>query len=334
MKKILVGLFLVIAFVAANADQPVIVWAERLNVRAAPSTEAPIVGQVSRGDRLVVTPISISWAKIVLGAEIDGYVSKRYLRLSNQQNAIENHNPEFLHDAVTDNRNETDYSPFSLLFFLVLMIFFTKAFSFRSEKKESAGRGTEPEIKSDPVAHHRSTIDANATNVRKDLHDASQTKSLDIGQLPKTIHDFPLMKVEHVIDGDTVMVASTWKTTKIRLDSIDCPEDGQPWGNIATAGLIKMIGGRWVRIEEHGEDHYGRLLATIYVEDLNESEWINVNEKMVAKGHAWVMRKYYDHLPRRRKDNLNRLERWARTRKVGLWRTRNPVPPWRWRRGQ
>jgi endonuclease YncB( thermonuclease family) len=286
MKKILVGLFLVFAFVAAIADQPVIVLAEKLNVRAGPSIEAPIVGQVSRGDRLIVTLISISWAKVDLGSETNGYVSRRYLRLSDQPNAMENQKPELLHDAVPRNRNETDYLPWSMLLVLALAIFFAKAFSFISEKKESAGRETEPEKKSDPVSHYRSTIDANATDLRRDLHDASQTQSLDIGKPPKTIRDFPLMKVEHVIDGDTVIVASTWKTTKIRLDSIDCPEDGQPWGDIATAGLIKMIGGRRVRIEEHGEDHYGRLLATIYVEDMNESEWINVNEKMVAKGHA------------------------------------------------
>lgn len=137
--------------------------------------------------------------------------------------------------------------------------------------------------------------------------------------------------MDYIIDGDTVIVSSSWKRTKIRLDSIDCPEDGQPWGDIATAGLIKMIGGQRVQIEEHGEDHYGRLLATIYVQHGRESGLINVNEKMVAKGHAWVMRKYYNHLPQHRKDKLNRIEKWARTKKVGLWGTPKPIPPWRWR---
>ena len=65
----------------------------------------------------------------------------------------------------------------------------------------------------------------------------------------KTIQAFPLVKVEFVVDGDTIIVSEGWKKTKIRLDSIDCPEDGQPWGDIATAGLIKMIGGKKVRIK-------------------------------------------------------------------------------------
>jgi endonuclease YncB( thermonuclease family) len=62
-------------------------------------------------------------------------------------------------------------------------------------------------------------------------------------------------------------------------------------------------------------------------------EWVNVNERMVTLGHAWVMRKFYDHLPDDRQRNLNRLEAWARSKKVGLWRTPSPVPPWRWRGG-
>lgn len=141
----------------------------------------------------------------------------------------------------------------------------------------------------------------------------------------------PRVKVEHVIDGDTVIVSQSLDEVRLRLYSIDCPESGQPWGSTATAGLVKLIGGRYVHMEQHGVDKHGRTLATIYVRDRDDSEWINVNERMVTLGHAWVMRKYYDRLPKRRKDQLNRLERWARSKRVGLWRTPNPMPPWRWR---
>jgi len=140
------------------------------------------------------------------------------------------------------------------------------------------------------------------------------------------------VKVKYVLDGDTVIVSGFWQEIRIRLDSIDCPEDGQDWGNTAKYGLIKLIGERRVRIEEFGLDHYGRTLATIYIQNDDDSKWINVNERMVTLGHAWVMRMYYDHLPQARKDQLNRLERWARSKKVGLWKTPNPIPPWKWRR--
>ena len=50
------------------------------------------------------------------------------------------------------------------------------------------------------------------------------------------IQALPLVKVEHVIDGDTVIVSTDTSEVRIRLDSIDCPEDGQEWGDIATRG--------------------------------------------------------------------------------------------------
>lgn len=122
-------------------------------------------------------------------------------------------------------------------------------------------------------------------------------------------------KVKYIIDGDTIIVSRSWRKFKIRLDSIDCPENGQHWGDIAKFGLIKLIEGRNVRLEEHGLDYYGRTLATVYVQHSYGSEWINVNERMVTLGHSWVMRRFYDHLPKDRQAKLNRLERWAKSKK-------------------
>lgn len=138
-------------------------------------------------------------------------------------------------------------------------------------------------------------------------------------------------RVVRVIDGDTVDVSKFNRRVRIRLDSIDCPEDGQPWGETAKAGLIKLIGGKSVRLEEHGRDPYGRTIATLYVRSEEGSDWLNVNERMVILGHAWVMRRFYSHLPRERQIALNRMEAWAKSKKVGLWKTSNPIPPWEWR---
>jgi endonuclease YncB( thermonuclease family) len=69
---------------------------------------------------------------------------------------------------------------------------------------------------------------------------------------------------------------------------IDCPEDGQEWGDIATRGLIKLIGGKSVRLEAHGTDSHGRTLGTLFVYLQHKGEWQNVNERMVTLGHAWV----------------------------------------------
>jgi endonuclease YncB( thermonuclease family) len=161
---------------------------------------------------------------------------------------------------------------------------------------------------------------------------ATKKPALSTVETSAILDDLPRAKVMRVLDGDTLIVAKGWNQTTIRLDSIDCPEDGQPWGNIAKAGLIKLVGGRRVVLEEHGTDPHGRTLATIYVRHANGHEWLNVNERMVTLGHAWVMRIYYDHLPNDRQTKLNHLEGWAKSKKVGLWRTENPIPPWQWRK--
>jgi endonuclease YncB( thermonuclease family) len=137
--------------------------------------------------------------------------------------------------------------------------------------------------------------------------------------------------VQHVIDGDTVIVATFWQEIRIRLASIDCPEGDQDWGDIAKYGLIKLIGGRKIFFEEHCQDQYGRTVATIYVQSDDEAELMNVNARMVTLGHAWVRRDFDGNLSKERQDELYRLQRWARTKKVGLWNSANPVPPWKWR---
>lgn len=161
---------------------------------------------------------------------------------------------------------------------------------------------------------------------------SEKKKALTESAIRAIIETLPRVQVISVIDGDTVIVAKGWHQLTIRLDSIDCPEDGQDWGDTAGYGLIKLIGGRNVHIEEHGLDYHGRTLATIYVFHADRQEWINVNERMVMLGHAWVMRKFYDHLPQDRQNKLNRLESWSRSKRVGLWRSEKPVPPWQWRK--
>jgi len=138
-------------------------------------------------------------------------------------------------------------------------------------------------------------------------------------------------RVKRVLDGDTVIIEKYNRKIRIRLDAIDCPESNQPWGNKATYGLIKLIGGKSIRLEEHGMDCYGRILGTIHVYNKDKSEWMNVNERMVVLGHAWVMRRFYKHLPRHRQAKLNSLEKWAKSKKIGLWKSANPIAPWEWR---
>ena len=178
------------------------------------------------------------------------------------------------------------------------------------------------------ITSKRTVYQSNETQ----LSPVSESQKVRSAKDVERIQTLPSFKVEHVIDGDTVIVASTSSQLKVRLDSIDCPEHGQEWGDIATRGLIKLIGGKSVKLEVHGSDAHGRMLGTLFVYLQNKGEWQNVNERMVTFGHAWVMRLYYGYLPKPRQQKLNQLERWAKSKSVGLWKTENPTPPWEWRK--
>ena len=140
--------------------------------------------------------------------------------------------------------------------------------------------------------------------------------------------------VRSVIDGDTIVVQSGWSPETLRLDGIDCPEFDQPWGDCARDGLIKLVGGRTVHYQRHGVDRYGRTLAALYVWDREESVWLNVNLRMVMLGHAWISPTLPKHLPASRKKEFLAVSRWARRKRVGLWNSASPVPPWQWRSGE
>jgi micrococcal nuclease len=68
-----------------------------------------------------------------------------------------------------------------------------------------------------------------------------------------------------------------------------------------------------------GVDRYGRTLARVEVEGQD------VNRQMVAEGLAWHYLRYSDDA------TLADAEREARAAGRGLWRDREPVPPWEWR---
>lgn len=73
-------------------------------------------------------------------------------------------------------------------------------------------------------------------------------------------------KVVGIIDGDTIDILTAEKTTiRIRLNGIDAPEEGQPFGKNAKQYLSEFIGGQIVRVVTHGEDRYGRTIGDVYL---------------------------------------------------------------------
>jgi endonuclease YncB( thermonuclease family) len=197
---------------------------------------------------------------------------------------------------------------FPLLGALLIVVLLVKLFKSRANQDSIDPTFNPVSERLDPDIGDHSHIQETNEASANDFQITPATNGASSFDSTQIIANLPQYKVDHVIDGDTVIVSSPGNELKIRLDSIDCPEDGQEWGEIATAGLIKLIGGKHVHLEEHKIDRYERTVATLYVRHDNDPEWLNVNERMITLGHAWVMRRFYEHLPKHRQDKLNQLE--------------------------
>jgi len=127
-------------------------------------------------------------------------------------------------------------------------------------------------------------------------------------------------KVVSVLDGDTIDALHNGQAERIRLNGIDCPEKGQPYGKTAKRFLADLVAGKTVTIHTHGLDRHKRTIGDVLLPD-----GTNANRELIKAGLAWWYRKYS------KDESLGALEAEAREAKRGLWADPNPIPPWVYR---
>ncbi|WP_226989333.1 thermonuclease family protein [Desulfuromonas sp. TF] len=123
-----------------------------------------------------------------------------------------------------------------------------------------------------------------------------------------------------ITDGDTVEVLHNGRAERIRLHGIDTPEKGQAYGNKAKHFVLDIAAQKIVTVEVKDTDRYGRTVGEVILPDGR-----SLNRELVREGYAWWYRKYSNDA------SLGVLEAEARAAGKGLWRDKNPVPPWVWR---
>ncbi len=129
-------------------------------------------------------------------------------------------------------------------------------------------------------------------------------------------------KVIGIKDGDTVSILFEGKEKTVRLAHIDCPEKKQPFGNNAKEAISKLCFGKYVTLRGDGKtDRNGRLIAELILPN-----GINVNKTLVKMGLAWHFKKYS------KDESYAKLEIAARNKKAGLWKEKNAISPWEWRK--
>ena len=128
-------------------------------------------------------------------------------------------------------------------------------------------------------------------------------------------------RVVGVSDGDTIEVMRAGRAVRVRLQGVDSPESHQAYGTRAKQFTSDLVFGKTVAVQVHGTDQYGRILGEVILPDGR-----SLNRELVRNGYAWWYRRYSDD------PVLRRLEEEARRERRGLWRDKNPIPPWEFRR--
>ncbi|HMI07311.1 MAG TPA: thermonuclease family protein [Flavobacterium sp.] len=127
----------------------------------------------------------------------------------------------------------------------------------------------------------------------------------------------PPCKVIAIADGDTFTILQDNTPVRIRIDAIDAPEKGMPFGKASKKYLSALCFGKFVTIKATTTDRYGRTVARAILPDGRD-----ISTEMIRAGFAWHYKKYS-------KDQaLSRLEIEARQQKLGLWKDANPIAPW------
>ena len=73
--------------------------------------------------------------------------------------------------------------------------------------------------------------------------------------------------VVSVLDGDTIEVLHNTHPERVRLSGIDCPENGQAFGNRAKQAASALVFGRDVLLQTHRQDKYRRTLGNLFLRD-------------------------------------------------------------------
>jgi endonuclease YncB( thermonuclease family) len=139
------------------------------------------------------------------------------------------------------------------------------------------------------------------------------------------------IKEGSIYDGDTLrLVDSKGQELKVRLCGIDAPEIKQEGGVMARDYLRSILKNvEKVHLIEVEKDRYGRTVGEIFI-DRPDGEEFHINSEMVMKGMAWHYGQYSGNCPNQ--EGLIRAEKIAQEDKTGIWQSKNPIPPWEWRK--
>lgn len=116
----------------------------------------------------------------------------------------------------------------------------------------------------------------------------------------------PYEKVFKIADGDTFILENNKQT--VRLFGLDAPEPDNCYGPEATQKLDSLLSKRKVQLKEPLVDHFGRVVALVYVDGKL------INEIMIRQGFA-----AYQSEPGSGKEIMKAAHEFAESHKLGIY---------------
>lgn len=133
-------------------------------------------------------------------------------------------------------------------------------------------------------------------------------------------------RVVAIADGDTLTILDgTSQQHRIRVAGIDAPEKAQDFGQRSKTSLSAMAYNQTATADCPKRDRYNRGVCKIIVNGQD------LGLEQVRAGMAWWYKQYSREQSPQDRADYEQAEFQAKTRRVGLWDSTNPVPPWEWR---
>ena len=134
-------------------------------------------------------------------------------------------------------------------------------------------------------------------------------------------------KVVGVADGDTITVLDATNTQhKIRLQGIDAPEKAQAFGQKSKQSLHQLVHSKQVTVDFDKKDKYGRTVGKVV---LNGTD---ICLEQIKLGMAWHYKQYASEQTTIDREIYAKAALAARSDAIGLWKDKNPTPPWDFRK--
>ena len=126
-------------------------------------------------------------------------------------------------------------------------------------------------------------------------------------------------KMEEVKSGDVFVIKDDEGNLRtIRIQDIYCPVEKQPFYSNAKKYTKKITKDKLIAVTYRNKDREGRLLGEVTIENGDD-----LAQKLVENGLAWRWKYSLDF-------KLYELQNEAKKGKKGLWKRKDPIPPWDW----